>query len=137
MKPGIAMHARRWGAMFAVSLLLVGTSVCAEQGTADPMRPPTALVSTADDGPKSGLQSVFISGEYRAALIDGQLVEQGHKYGDATLVHVTESDVTLVQGRETRVLRLFPAVDKKMVATAPEAAAPAEAKKKKKSREKH
>jgi MSHA biogenesis protein MshK len=131
------MRAGRWGAMLAAALLPIGAGVCADQGVTDPMRPPAAFASPAGDGPKSGLQSVFISGEHRAALIDGQLVEQGHKYGDATLVHVTESDVTLVQGRETRVLRLFPAVDKKMVATAPEAAAPAEAKKKKKSREKH
>jgi hypothetical protein len=134
MKHDTGKRAGHWGVLLAASLFSMGGSVFADQGVTDPMRPPAAFASQAGEGPKSGLQSVFISGEYRAALIDGHLVEQGHKYGDATVARVTESEVTLVQGRETRVLRLFPGVDKKMTA-APESVAPAQSKKKKKLQE--
>lgn len=114
-------------------LLLAGTVVFA-QDVIDPTRPPQAVEPAAAEGGGSGLQSVLISDTRRAAIIDGQLVELGQKYGDATLVRVAESEVTLAKGKETTVLRLFPAVDKKMVVETPEPAAPAKTRKKTKSR---
>jgi MSHA biogenesis protein MshK len=91
--------------------------VCAHaQGVVDPTRPPDA-VETAPDTPGggTGLQSVMISDTRKAAIIGGQLVQLGQKYGDATLVRVAESEVTLARGRETQVLYLFPGIEKKMV----------------------
>jgi MSHA biogenesis protein MshK len=138
-QPGPAMG-RNWMAKSALcacaGLLLLGrgTVVFAEAGP-DPTRPPQSVQTPEAEGAQSGLQSGLISDRGRAAVINGQLVEQGQKYGDATLTRVTESEVTLVSGRETKVLRLFPAVEKKMLTTTPDSAAPGEAKKKKKSRD--
>jgi MSHA biogenesis protein MshK len=137
-RPGLALGRYRLvkSALCACAgLLLLGQSavVCAEAGP-DPTRPPQSVQAPEAEGAQSGLQSVLISDRGRAAVINGQLVEQGQKYGDATLTRVTESEVTLVSGRETKVLRLFPAVEKKMLTAAPESVAPVEAKKKKNHR---
>jgi MSHA biogenesis protein MshK len=138
-RPGLALGRKRVvkSALCACAGLLLlgwGAVVCAEAGP-DPTRPPQSVQTPEAEGAQSGLQSVLISDRGRAAVINGQLVEQGQKYGDATLTRVTESEVTLVSARETKVLRLFPAVEKKMI-TAPESAAPVEVRKKKKSQEK-
>jgi MSHA biogenesis protein MshK len=98
----------------------------------DPTRPPHALQFPGDEG-GSALQSVLISDNRRAAIIGGQLVELGQKYGEATLVRVSESEVTLVKGRETQVLRLFPGIEKTELTAQPAPAAPARPHKKSKS----
>ncbi len=105
------------------------------QGVLDPTRPPAAEAVAGREGAPSGLQSVLISDNRKAAIIGGQLVELGHKYGDATLVRVSENEVILARGRETQVLRLFPGVDKKMTPASTMERTPASVKKKVKSRE--
>ena len=59
----------------------------------------------------AGLQSILISKTRRAAIIDGENVELGGKYGDAKLIEVNEGHVVLrgVQGRRV-VMTLFPDV---------------------------
>jgi MSHA biogenesis protein MshK len=139
------MNARQPGAMRnagAVRLLsLLGgamwLSACPMAGAqdiTDPTRPPQYVDTASEPGTASGLQSVFISDTRKAALIGGQLVELGHKYGDATLVRVSENEVTLARGREKEVLHLFPGIEKKMVVARPDPAAPAPVRKKAKSR---
>lgn len=92
----------------------------------DPTRPPDGLVRGSGDaapavtGPV--LQSVMISGARRAAMIDGTLVELGGRYGEWRLVAVMETRVTLRGPGGTQELKLFPAVEKRLVrAPAPEA----------------
>ena len=46
----------------------------------------------------------------RAAIINGQTVEQGGKYGDARLVQVNEDSVVLHGPQGKQVLMLFPGV---------------------------
>jgi MSHA biogenesis protein MshK len=95
------------------------------QGLNDPTRPPQAMdaVGAAADTSGSVLQSVLISEGRRAAIIGGQLVELGQKFGEATLTRVAEGEVTLTQGREMQVLRLFPGVDKRVIVATPAAGA--------------
>jgi MSHA biogenesis protein MshK len=119
-------------AALALVLTLAGATAVA-QGVSDPTRPPQAVESPGD-APGSGLQSVLISETRKAAVIGGQLVELGQKYGDATLVRVTEGEVTLAKGREMRVLHLFPGIDKRMLTATPGPGAPVEVRKKSKSR---
>jgi MSHA biogenesis protein MshK len=115
LRPGVA-GALAWA--LAISPVIA-------QDIVDPTRPPPILASPGESvGNGMGLQSVFISDTRKAALIGGQLVELGQKYGDATLVRVDEGAVTLANGRETQVLRLFPGLDKKVL-TAPAAVVPA------------
>ncbi len=60
--------------------------------------------------PQEGLQSVIISPQHRAAVINGQTVELGGKVGDATLLEVRESSVVLGNAQGKRVMELFPGV---------------------------
>jgi MSHA biogenesis protein MshK len=114
--------------------VLACQTACA-QGVTDPTRPAVAPeAAPGAGGGGTGLQSVLISDNRKAAVIGGQVVELGHKYGDATLTRVSESEVTLSRGRETQILRLFPGVEKRMVAVDAEQSVPAQARKKTKSR---
>jgi MSHA biogenesis protein MshK len=117
------------------AVLVLACSAAGAQEVIDPTRPPQYVDSAGNlEGSGTGLQSVFISDTRKAALIGGQLVELGKKYGDATLVRVAESEVTLARGKEMQVLHLFPGIDKKMVTAAPGPAAPAKAGKRTKSK---
>ena len=86
----------------------------------DPTRPAIDLNSTCASGvgeaspaesvPR-GLQSVIISPQYRAAIINGETVKLGGKSGDAMLVEVRENSVVLQNAHGRRVLELFPKVN--------------------------
>ena len=58
-----------------------------------------------------GLQSVIISPQYRAAIINGETVKLGDKSGDSRLVEVRENSVVLQNAHGRRVLELFPKVN--------------------------
>ena len=106
--------------VFAVApwLLLAGAAwaagPAAEQGLTDPTRPADARDSAVAAGAPQGpvLQSVLISPGRRIAVIDGQTVPLGGRFGAATLVAVTETEVVLKEGNARRHLRLLPAVEK-------------------------
>jgi MSHA biogenesis protein MshK len=132
----VFMRARHRLCMIAC---FAGAAFCAPahgQGLTDPTRPPQAIDApgAAADSGGSALQSVLISEARRAAIIGGQLVELGEKFGDATLTRVAEGEVTLTQGREAQVLRLFPGVDKRVIAATPAAGAAAAPAKKPKTK---
>lgn len=86
------------------------------QGLSDPTRPPAALLSSGDAAvgvPGAPvLQSVIISPEFKAAIINGQMVRLGDGFGSARLVKVSESEVVLKEGGEEQVLKLYPGVKK-------------------------
>ena len=50
---------------------------------------------------------------YRAAIINGETVNLGGKYGDSRLVEVRENSVVLQNAQGRRVLELFPKVSMK------------------------
>ena len=92
---------------------LLPSVFCYAEELADPTRPPAAIVipATATAGSlPSGLQSVIISKNRRAAIIDGETVELRGKHGDATLIEVAESGVVLQGAQGRQVLMLFPGV---------------------------
>ncbi len=103
-------------------LLLSGLSAIAvaAQGMLDPTRPPAALAGSADVRAPGGpvLQSVMLSPGRKVAVISGEMVALGGRYGAARLVRLTESEAVLKDGAETTVLRLYPLVEKRMVKTA-------------------
>ena len=86
----------------------------------DPTRPPPGI---GDASPSAGLmsypqvkglQSVIISPQHCAAIIDGKTVELGGKHGAERLVEVTERGVVLQGEHGRRALTLFPAVGMKI-----------------------
>lgn len=107
----------------ALMLLAVLPAAVLADVLPDPTRPPSEIsapAATEGEVAESGLQSVIIAPGRRAAIINGQTVELGGKYGDARLIEVNERGVVLrgPQGRE--VLPLFPGVDIKRRALQPE-----------------
>ena len=95
--------------MWLGGLLLVNQAMALP----DPTRVPAAVRSPVanQEAPKKGLQSVIIAPGRRAAIINGQTVEQGGKYGNARLIAVTESYIVLRGPQGKRVMTLFPGVD--------------------------
>jgi MSHA biogenesis protein MshK len=104
-------------------MLVLGMSAAQAGELRDPTRPPAALYQGKGTAVSSApqLQSVMISPQRRAAIINGQTVELGDTYGGARLIRVGESEVVLKDGGSVQVLKLFPFVDKRERQDAPPA----------------
>ncbi len=105
------------------ALLYMWSGMTSAENLPDPTRPPAILETTgvAHERPSSGLQSVFISVNRRAAIIDGEMVELGKKHGDAKLIAVNEGNVVLQGAQGRQVLSLFPGVKISRDDTVPDA----------------
>ncbi len=102
---------------FALCLALL-SGMAAAQLTHDPTRPPVGYAAESPEVPaaESGglrLQSVLISPSHKAAIINGVVVKEGDKFGDAVLVKVAESEVVLRSAGASQVLKLYPGVEKR------------------------
>ena len=89
----------------------------AAQPLVDPMRPPAlgGEASAAPSGPT--VHMIVIAPERRYAVIDGQTVTQGSRFGNSRVVRIAESEVTLLDAAgESRVLKLLPQAEKRIVA---------------------
>ena len=102
--------------------LLFASQIATAEPLPDPTRPSIDLGSSgagsaADAVPvedvSHGLQSIIISAQYRAAIINGETVSLGGKSGDSRLVEVRENSVVLQNAQGRRVLELFPKVSMK------------------------
>ena len=94
----------------------VGAALAQAAPLADPTRPPdlateTAGVAVVRSGPQ--LQSILISPSRRIAIISGQAVALGGRYGDATVASITEGAVLLRYSGREETLRLIPGVEKR------------------------
>ncbi len=99
--------------------LLCAMQIAAAAPLPDPTRPAIDLDSSgpgaategvSGDPVSHGLQSIIISPQYRAAIINGKTVVLGEKSGDSRLVEVRDDSVVLQSVRGRRVLALFPKV---------------------------
>lgn len=101
----------------ALLLLCAVLPVASAQALNDPTKPPAEISAPLTQGRQAAapegdrLQSVIISPTRRAAIISGQTVELGAKYGEARLVEVSESGVALQGAQGRQVLALFPGVE--------------------------
>ena len=97
-------------------MLITAVATATAQGLADPTRPPAALAVPGSAAAASGgpvLQSVMMSPGRKVAMISGQMVALGGRYGSARLVRLTDSEAELRDGAETIVLSLYPQVEKR------------------------
>lgn len=123
------MDERLTRAGMAVVWLVCAGAACAQaQALSDPMRPPgpggAAQADAAGATPgattaPARLQSVLLSKSRKLAVIDGQTVFLGGDLGDAKLVRISETEVTLKRGEEFETLRMHEGVSKKMIARKP------------------
>lgn len=93
---------------------------CATETLQDPTRPPAVLSmpqgsaeTLAPSGPQ--LQSVRISAYQRSAIISGQRVKVGDRFGDTRVVMITENEVVLKGSSGIQALKLFPDVGKRII----------------------
>jgi hypothetical protein len=100
--------------MLLAALVAVGATAHA-QPLADPTRPPAqepAQLRQAEPA-RQRLQSVLISAGRSIAVIDGRPVALGGRVGDATVVSIDPSEVTLQRGAARERLPLLPSVIEK------------------------
>jgi len=88
------------------------------QPLSDPTRPPTSVGGAQDQSAGKGassleLQSVLISPGRRVATINGQTVKLGEKIGESRVVKIAEDQVVIRSGQDIKVLKLFPAIEKR------------------------
>jgi MSHA biogenesis protein MshK len=99
----------------AVLLSMLMVAPVAAQRLVDPTQPPGGLADPqamiGGGGPV--LQSVMLSPSRKVAVISGEVVALGGRYGGARLVKLTESEAVLKSGTEVTVLRLHPRVEKR------------------------
>ena len=103
---------------FSLLLLACWIPAAHAETLPDPTRPPAEVSAplTPAQGVSTGgsaLQSIIISPLRRAAMINGQMVELGAKYGDSRLVEVNETGVVLEGPQGTQALPLYPGVSMK------------------------
>lgn len=93
---------------------------CGAENLQDPTRPPAGLFQPQENAAvavarRPQLQSVQISGGRRSAIISGQRVVVGDRFGNARVVGMNENQVVLKSGSGLQTLRLFPGVDKRIL----------------------
>ena len=105
---------------FAASLVLgfAGFASAQSGGLVDPTRPPRVAAEQAGAserkpaGPQ--LQSVLISPTRRIAVISGNAVPLGGRYGEATVASISEASVVLNYGNRRQTLHLVPEARKRL-----------------------
>lgn len=99
------------------AVLTLMPALAPAQSMTDPTRPATGYTETEAGVPAGGpvLQSVMISPTHQSAIISGEMIMLGGKFGSAKLVKITESEVVLKDGEESQVLKLYPGVEKRAV----------------------
>lgn len=101
--------------LFVASFFAVPYSLA--QSLPDPTRPYGTMYgkggSSANSASSPVLQSVLITPQRRMAIISGHSVTVGEKFGEAKVIKITETEVTLAQGREVQVVKLFSELEKR------------------------
>lgn len=87
------------------------------QGLPDPTRPPAAMMGWKEGvqqsvPPGPVLQSVLVSPDRKVAIISGQAISLGEKFGDARVIKISESEVILSGSDGVQTLKLFPGIEK-------------------------
>lgn len=107
----------RLKAISAVAVMSVLAGPVQAELLTDPTQPPAVMlgaVTEAVAGPV--LQSVMIGPKYHAAIISGQMVLLGKKYGEATLVYLSNQKAVLRNpDMTTQTLAMGYAIEKKPV----------------------
>lgn len=101
----------------AVLAVLVAPRVFA-QGLSDPTRPPREILGGTADAYEPAASSpaaqvVIISKDRRQATINGQTVNLGERYGNATVVRITDEEIVLQRPEAIETIKLYSSVQRK------------------------
>ena len=108
-------------AYLTLSLALVislGAPRSVAQGLNDPTRPPRGILGGSADGyepaaSSSPAQVVIISKDRRQVTINGRTVNLGERYGNATVVRITDEEIVLQRPEATETIKLYSSVQRK------------------------
>ena len=94
-----------------LALVLLAALPAYAQGLNDPTRPPREILGglgEPSDAPATGspAQVVVISKDRRQATINGRTVNLGERFGNATLVRISDEEIVLQRPESTEVIRL-------------------------------
>ncbi|MEN9868291.1 MAG: putative exported protein [Pseudomonadota bacterium] len=110
-----------WATLFVATLLAASSQTLAQsasQPLSDPTRPANAVLEADATGSDAAsvpvLQSVLISPRRKVAVISGQTLHVGEKFGAAMLVKINAQEVVLKNGTELQTLKLYPDIQKQM-----------------------
>ena len=107
----------RYALMSLMLASLIGTGTTQAQ-VPDPTRPAGNLVAAEASGGvsapvESGVQTVILRpGGKSAAVINGQYVVVGGKFGDKRVLRISESEVVLKGESGREVIKILPSVEK-------------------------
>jgi MSHA biogenesis protein MshK len=93
-------------------VLALGAQQALAQGLSDPTRPPWIGGAHASE-PAAAAQVVIVSKDRSQATINGQIVNVGGRYGNATLVRITDEEIVLQRGKGTETIRLYSSIQRK------------------------
>jgi MSHA biogenesis protein MshK len=105
--------------MGAVCLLAFGA--VSAVGQTDPTRPPDVSPAVpAGEGDQSTramvVTSILISKRRTEAVVGDRLVHVGDRIGNAQIINISESEVTLRDEHGLHALKLFPGIEKRIIA---------------------
>jgi MSHA biogenesis protein MshK len=88
------------------------------QGLSDPTRPPREILGGPADAyepaaSSSPVQVLIISKDRRQATINGRTVNLGERYGNATVVRITDEEIVLQRPEATETIKLYSSVQRK------------------------
>ena len=116
---------------FALLLLGLGSMAVAQaQALDDPTRPALEWLAAqpvapgaevASEGAAAGVQVIVVGPTRKFAIINGQLVRYGQSYNGAKLVGIAPESVVLQKDGSKEKLSMSPAVEKRVLASQPEA----------------
>ena len=102
-------------------IISLGAPRSLAQGLSDPTRPPRQILGGGAGAAEpaanlSPAQIVIISTDRRQATINGRTVALGGRYGDATLVRISDEEIVLRRGDTTEVIKLYSSVHRRKLA---------------------
>jgi len=92
--------------------LTLGAQQAFAQGLSDPTRPPWIGGAHASE-PTSTAQVVIVSKDRSQVTINGQIVSLGGRYGNATLVRITDEEIVLERPKGTETIRFYSSIQRK------------------------
>ena len=102
------------GLALAISL---GAARVLAQGLSDPTRPPREIIGGSAGAyepaeSSSPVQVVIISKDRRQATINGRTVNLGERYGNATVVSISDEEIVLQRPEATETIKLYSSVQR-------------------------
>jgi MSHA biogenesis protein MshK len=99
-------------------IISLGAPRSLAQGLNDPTRPPREILGGAPGTFEAAVSSspaqvVIISKDRRQATINGRTVSLGGRYGNATLVRISDEEIVLQRPEATETIKLYSSVHRK------------------------